>query len=161
MIIVIYFRKGKRLWSAPRTVNSKLEGLQDQDWKNRGFRKPLTEVLAATSPVAKFIVPDWGDKTNSGIDLLYRPARLHRLASRYDNTVPESTIYPPFRDYEFGYCSTILHTGGPRTRLIWGSRQRWRKVPSPIFVVIFGETSHWKCSLVRRTSPMLILLYVR
>ncbi len=31
---------------------------------------------------AEFIVPDWGDKVNSGIGL-YRPARLHRLAGRY------------------------------------------------------------------------------
>jgi hypothetical protein len=31
-------------------------------------------------------------------------SRLHRLACRYDNPVPESTqLYPPFRDYEFGY----------------------------------------------------------
>ncbi len=37
-------------------------------------------------PVAKIIVPDWGDKVNSGIGLSYRPASgLHRLASLYDN----------------------------------------------------------------------------
>jgi hypothetical protein len=30
-------------------------------------------------PEAKFKVPDWGDKVNSGIGLSYRPARLHRL----------------------------------------------------------------------------------
>jgi hypothetical protein len=29
--------------------------------------------------VAKFIVPDWGDKVDS---------RLHRLAGRYDNPMP-------------------------------------------------------------------------
>jgi hypothetical protein len=34
--------------------------------------------------VAKFIVPDCGDKVDSGIGLSYRPARLHRLAGRYD-----------------------------------------------------------------------------
>jgi hypothetical protein len=44
--------------------------------------------------VAKFIVPDWGDKVDSGMELSYRPARLHRLAGRYeyDNPMPESTI---------------------------------------------------------------------
>ncbi len=31
------------------------------------------------SPVAEFIVPDWGDKVNTGIGLSYRPTRLHRL----------------------------------------------------------------------------------
>ncbi len=35
-----------------------------------------------------------GDKVNSGIELSYRPARLHRLAGRYDNPTPESTISP-------------------------------------------------------------------
>jgi hypothetical protein len=29
--------------------------------------------------VAKFTVPDWGDKVNSGVGLSYQPARLHRL----------------------------------------------------------------------------------
>ncbi len=54
--------------------------------------------------VAKFIVPDWGDKVDSGMGLTYRAARLHRLAGRYefDNPVPESTISPLVRDYEFG-----------------------------------------------------------
>jgi hypothetical protein len=60
--------------------------------------------------LAKFIGPDWGDKVDSGIGL-YRHARLHRLAGRYDNHMPESTtvnVYPPVRDYEFGYnCWTI------------------------------------------------------
>jgi hypothetical protein len=46
-------------------------------------------------PAAKFIVPDWGDKVDSGIGLLFRgPARLHRLAGRYDNPMQKSTISP-------------------------------------------------------------------
>ncbi len=43
--------------------------------------------------VAKFIVPDVGDKVNSGVGLSYRPARLRRLAGRYDNPMPESAIF--------------------------------------------------------------------
>jgi hypothetical protein len=35
-------------------------------------------------PVAKFIVPDCGDRVDSGVGLLYRP---DRPAGRYDNTV--------------------------------------------------------------------------
>jgi hypothetical protein len=46
-------------------------------------------------PVAKFLIPDWGDIINSGIGLSYRPARLHGLAGQYDNPMPESTISPP------------------------------------------------------------------
>ncbi len=48
--------------------------------------------------------PFLGEKVNSGMGLTYCPARLHGLAGRYENPMPESTIvYPPFRDYEFGY----------------------------------------------------------
>jgi hypothetical protein len=48
--------------------------------------------LHDTTPVAKFIVPDWGDKVDSGKWLSYRPAWLHRLAGQYDNPMTESTL---------------------------------------------------------------------
>jgi hypothetical protein len=51
---------------------------------------------------AKFIVPDWGDKADSGIGLSYRTARLHTLVARYNNPMP-GQLYPPVRDYEFCY----------------------------------------------------------
>jgi hypothetical protein len=51
----------------------------------------------AFGSVAEFIVPDWGDKVNYAIGLSYRPARLHRLAGRYDNPMPELTISPSQR----------------------------------------------------------------
>ncbi len=35
------------------------------------------QLVAVESPIAKFIVPDWGDKVVSGMRLSYRPARLH------------------------------------------------------------------------------------
>jgi hypothetical protein len=41
---------------------------------------------------AKFIVPDGGDKVDSGTGLTYRPARLHRLAGQSDNPMPQSTV---------------------------------------------------------------------
>jgi hypothetical protein len=54
-----------------------------------------------TRSEAQFIVPDWEDKVDYGIGLLCLPARLHRLAGRYDNPdfIPQSGIY------EFGYLS--------------------------------------------------------
>ncbi len=55
--------------------------------------------------VAEFINPDWGDKVNFGIGLSYRPARLHGLAGRYDNPMPELTLSPQSEIYEFGYSS--------------------------------------------------------
>jgi hypothetical protein len=48
----------------------------------------------ASCPVAEFIDPDWGDKVNSGTGLPYRSARLHGLAGRYDNPIPELTLFP-------------------------------------------------------------------
>ncbi len=55
-------------------------------------------------PVAKFIVPNWGGLSwlRRGIGLSYGPARLHRLAGRYNNPMPEPTTYPPFKDPEIG-----------------------------------------------------------
>jgi hypothetical protein len=41
--------------------------------------------MASSSPVTKFIVSDFGDKVDSGTGLSYLPARLLRLAGRFDN----------------------------------------------------------------------------
>ncbi len=60
-------------------------------------------------PVAKFIDPDWGDKVNSGLS--YRPARLHELAGRYDNPMPESTLSPSHGSMN---SSTGLCRGGTK-----------------------------------------------
>ncbi len=49
--------------------------------------------LAAIA-VAKFIVPDLRDKVDSGRGLWYLPARLDRLAGRYDKPMPESALSP-------------------------------------------------------------------
>jgi hypothetical protein len=52
--------------------------------------------------VAKFIVPDWGDKGDSGTVLLYRPPGY--IGWRAGTTTPsQNQLYPPFRNYEFGY----------------------------------------------------------
>jgi hypothetical protein len=56
-------------------------------------------------PAAQFIVPDWGDKFDYGIGLLYWPVRLHRLATK---TLYRSQLYPPLRDYEFGYRPRVI-----------------------------------------------------
>ncbi len=53
-----------------------------------------------------------GDKVDKGLS--YLPTRLHRLAGRYDNPMTESTtVYPPFRDYEFGYWSKFVNSSYP------------------------------------------------
>jgi hypothetical protein len=44
------------------------------------------------------------DIVDSGIGLSYRPVSLCSLAGRYDNPMPESTFFPPVRDFEFGFC---------------------------------------------------------
>jgi hypothetical protein len=45
-------------------------------------------------PETQFIVPNWRDKVDYGIGLSYRKVRLHRLAGRYDNPMPLSTLFP-------------------------------------------------------------------
>ncbi len=72
------------------------------NWKStimiRGWRLKIIYKrwprAAIPVPVAKFIVPYEGKKVDYGIGLSYRPARLHRLAGRYDNPVPELTLSP-------------------------------------------------------------------
>jgi hypothetical protein len=48
----------------------------------------------SSCPVSEFIDPSLGEKVNSGIGLSYRPARIHGLAGRYDNPMPELTLSP-------------------------------------------------------------------
>ncbi len=57
------------------------------------------------------MVTDWGYKVSSGIGFPYRPARLHRLAGRYDNPMLEPTISPIFRDCTYNtYCHLSMMT---------------------------------------------------
>jgi hypothetical protein len=79
-------------------------------------QQSTSHFLVNYKPVAVFIVPDCEDKVYSGIWLSYQPARLHStqavepVGSR-DNPMPELTIYPPVRDYEFGLRNAeILRT---------------------------------------------------
>jgi hypothetical protein len=66
------------------------------------LRSPNYRTFVTSTTAAEFLVPDWGDKVNSGIGFSYRPAGLHRLAGRYDNPMPELTISPQVSDREFG-----------------------------------------------------------
>ncbi len=71
----------------------------------RGF-----QWLCAVHTDAKFIVPDWGYKVDSGIGLSYQSGRLPRPAGRSDDPkkLPYSTtVDPPFRDYEFAYSMQL------------------------------------------------------
>jgi hypothetical protein len=62
--------------------------------QNSLTRRSLSYSVSSSCPAAKFIVPDRGDIVDSGIELSYRPARLHGLAGRYENLMPESTFSP-------------------------------------------------------------------
>jgi hypothetical protein len=64
---------------------------------------------------AKFLHPDWGDIVDSGTGLLYRPARLHRPAGRYDNPLPE-VIYIPHSG-NLNFASVIELFAGTVTRV--------------------------------------------
>ncbi len=60
----------------------------------RYCRTLLLQICRSPYPEAQFIVPDWGDKVDYGIELSYRPLRLHWLAGRYGNPMPYSTVSP-------------------------------------------------------------------
>jgi hypothetical protein len=55
-------------------------------------------------PVVKFLVPGWGDKVDSGIGLSYRPTIGYIGRQAGATTLCRSQLYPPFRNYELGYC---------------------------------------------------------
>jgi hypothetical protein len=65
--------------------------------------------------VAEFINPDWGDKVNSGIGLSYRPARLHGLTGRYNNPMPELTLYPSQGSINSATAVLLYITEDPET----------------------------------------------
>jgi hypothetical protein len=53
--------------------------------------------------VAKFYVPNWGDKVNSGIGLSYRPAGLYRPVLQInagDNFTPQSGTMKLATDFQ-------------------------------------------------------------
>jgi hypothetical protein len=81
---------------------------------------PSSAPYAHISSEAQFIVPDWGDKVDYGIGL------LHTVLSGYmdwragTTTLCHSRLFPPIRDYEFGYC-TLEQRGGTRILL-----REWR-----------------------------------
>ncbi len=64
--------------------------------------------LGRQHPVAKFIVPDWRDKVDSGTWFSY-PARQATYVGWWagKTTLCRSQLYPPVRDYEFGYWIPI------------------------------------------------------
>jgi hypothetical protein len=65
-----------------RGVNSSFKWFLPVFAKRRGRGEGIRAVWY---PVAKFVVPDLGDKVDSEIGLSYRPASLCSLAGRYDN----------------------------------------------------------------------------
>jgi hypothetical protein len=108
---------------------------------------------------AEFIVPDWGDKVNSGIGLSYRPARLNRLMARYNNHMSELTMYPPVWNYEFGLCVKISRG---KIVVVWMSAASLRKtrshhciVASPSYILystVFGLDNRERRHLVHPST---------
>ncbi len=72
----------------------------------RGLCSETVRLWRVQNAVAKFIVPGWGEKVDYGIGLSYRPARLHIDWQAGTTTLCRSQLYPPFREYDFGYLSS-------------------------------------------------------
>ncbi len=73
---------------------------------------PLYPVVYGTDTVAKFIVHDWGDIVDSGIELSYRPASQCSLSGRYDNPMPESSLSPQRRGRWISGAACCYINGG-------------------------------------------------
>ncbi len=72
-------------------------------------------------PVAKFIVPDWGDKVESA----YRPTGLFRLAGRYDNPLPGTMVYGwgNYRFWTVAWIKGTVQRGG--ALILWRALGGW------------------------------------
>jgi hypothetical protein len=95
--------------------------------------------------IDKFLVPEWGDKVDSGIGLSYRPARLRRLAGRYDYPVRpcrglDLYVYTVERERKmnvrkkstflfFAACKAKLRI---RDILVWIRIRIWIRGPMPL-----------------------------
>ncbi len=76
---------------------------------NKGrFKLVFSLIFFMARPEAKFIVSDRRNKVASGKGFSYRPARLHIGWRAGRTALCRSQLYPPVRDYEFGYCSQGL-----------------------------------------------------
>jgi hypothetical protein len=96
-----------RLTQSDHNLNESFPTMFGVGEKGRIYRNIHTHVQFC--PVTEFKGPDRGAKVNSCIyGLSYRPARLHGLAGRYDNPMPESTLSAQLGIYEFGFCKEWL-----------------------------------------------------
>ncbi len=85
--------------------------------------------LTLWSEEAKFIVPDWGEKANSGTGLStwsYQPAWLHRPAGWYDYPKPESTTVYTVLQSGTMYLATGLVSGLQMIVTACNRRLDWR-----------------------------------
>ncbi len=98
-------------------------------------------------PVAEFIVSDWGDKINPGIGFSYRPARIHRMAGRYDNPVPELIRSPSQRLWLWPLTWATLGSAGIQKLQILTEKVELMKEYDKVF--------SWESALMRR-YPVLV-----
>ncbi len=96
-------------------------GYADDDPPYKGKaanRKNALTVEHYAGTVAKFIVPDWGDKVDYGIGLSYPPTSLVSLTGRYDNPMPLSTLSPQSGTMNLETLTVIVqHKSNPAEQL--------------------------------------------
>jgi hypothetical protein len=82
------------------------------------------------------------DIADSGIGMSHQPPRLHRLAGRYDNPLPESDICPQSETTNC-YCSPVEKYN--TTSGFW-PRVRARALRAPVFLGSLPRPSQLRCS---------------
>jgi hypothetical protein len=101
----------------------------------------LSNVTAIT--VLEFENNVWGARNRVGIGLLYRPARLHRLAE----SVPLNRLLISLKDLKYPFCSLFKVTDAIGTSSVFSS-SNCSKIAPPVF---------YRCSFFM----LLITLYIR
>ncbi len=132
-----YYKNSCRI---PNTVRIRPYEKPDPDpqhWFCAGYNRNRGDIHANFFQSAAFIflVTDLGGG-DSGIGLSYRPvARLHKLACRYDNPMPESTISSsrgpriwalvlPWKIWTMCSAGIFQQSMGARNR--WAGRAPWK-----------------------------------
>ncbi len=98
--------------------------------------------------VAKFIVPDWGEKVNSGIGLTYRPARQPSWRAG-TTTLCRSWLYPPQSGTMNSATASISSLSSVEDivqKLLVGPVQRWDDR-----IKLFTTREGWPVGLLRPT----------
>ncbi len=113
----------------------------------------ITCIVEEVGETCSRILSPWlGYIVDSGTGLSYQPARLHRLAGRFDSPMPESTISLS-QGLRFGHSSLRLLG-------IWGSKDKHNSICTLLKKIgIFGRGSDSQSGMSSNYSRISLYIY--